>query len=222
MEHATKDMGNEDKQGQGPRFILNIEGKLKPWDEPTITTEQVIELGGWDPSQGAILIDKDNNERTLQPGEVIELKPGMGFSKKIIFKRGVRTMEERIIKELELLRAKFPDLQYKEEGHWILIPAYPLHEGWNKTITDVAFQIPIGYPGTPPYAFHVPVGLQFNGNKPNNYQEPTQNVPPFPGAWGTFSWSPDNGQWRATADLVSGSNLLNWALGFANRFKEGI
>lgn len=75
-------------QGQGPKFILDIEGELKPWDRETITTEEIIKLGGWDPSQGAILIDKDNNERTLQPGEVVELKPGMGFSKKIRFKRG--------------------------------------------------------------------------------------------------------------------------------------
>ena len=78
---------NEDK-GQGPKFFVDIEGDLKPWDKETITTEEIIELGGWDPSQGAILIDKANNERTLQPGEVIELKPGMGFSKKVRFKRG--------------------------------------------------------------------------------------------------------------------------------------
>lgn len=74
--------------GQGPKFFVDIEGVLKPWDQDTITTEEVIKLGGWDPSQGAILIDKDNTERTLQPGEVVELKPGHGFSKKIRFKRG--------------------------------------------------------------------------------------------------------------------------------------
>lgn len=68
--------------------MLDIEGTLKPWDKDTITTEEVIVLGGWDPSQGAIIIDKDNNERTLQPGEVVELKPGMGFAKKVHFKRG--------------------------------------------------------------------------------------------------------------------------------------
>jgi hypothetical protein len=77
----------EDK-GQGPKFFLDIEGVEKSWDKDTITTEEIIALGGWDTSQGAILIDKDNNERTLQPGEVVELKPGMGFSKKIRFKRG--------------------------------------------------------------------------------------------------------------------------------------
>ena len=72
----------------GPKYILNIEGELKEWNQETITTEEIISLGGWPPSDGAILIDKDNNERTLQPGEVVELKPGMGFAKKVIFKRG--------------------------------------------------------------------------------------------------------------------------------------
>ena len=75
-------------EGQGPKFFLDIEGVQKPWDGDTITTEQIIALGGWEPSRGAILIDKDNNERTLAAGEVVELKPGMGFSKKIRFKRG--------------------------------------------------------------------------------------------------------------------------------------
>ena len=74
--------------GQGPKFFLDIEGAEKPWDDWTITTEQIIALGGWDPSLGALLIDADNNERPLAPGETIELKPGLGFSKKIRFKRG--------------------------------------------------------------------------------------------------------------------------------------
>ena len=82
LETASKD------KGQGPKFTLDIEGSLKPWDQSTITTEQIIALGGWDAAQGAILIDADNNERTLKPGEVVDLKPGMGFSKKIRFKRG--------------------------------------------------------------------------------------------------------------------------------------
>ena len=73
---------------EGPKYLLDIEGVLKPWDKDTITTEEIIALGGWDPSLGAIVIDKDNKERTLQPGEVVELKPGQGFSKKVKFKRG--------------------------------------------------------------------------------------------------------------------------------------
>ncbi len=76
------------KNKKGPKYFLDIEGNITPWDEPTITTEEIIALGGWDPSLGAIVIDKDQNERTLQPGEIVEIKPGMGFSKKVHFKRG--------------------------------------------------------------------------------------------------------------------------------------
>lgn len=75
-------------QGQGPKYWLNIEGSAYEWDEPTITTEQIAELGGWKVSQGVIEIDEDNNERTLEPGEVVEIKPGKGFGKKIRWKRG--------------------------------------------------------------------------------------------------------------------------------------
>ena len=78
----------KDEEKHGPKFQLDIEGALIPWNEDTITTEQIISLGGWDPSQGAIMIDKDNVEHTLSPGQIIELKPGMGFSKKVHFKRG--------------------------------------------------------------------------------------------------------------------------------------
>lgn len=70
------------------KYHLDIEGVLKDWDEDTITTEQIIALGGWDPSQGAIMIDDDNQEHTLKPEQIIEVKPGMGFSKKVRFKRG--------------------------------------------------------------------------------------------------------------------------------------
>ena len=76
-------------QAHGPKYTLDIEGHLVPWDEDTITTEQIAELGSWNISQGVILIDlHDNSEQTLTPGEVVELRPGLGFSKRIKFKRG--------------------------------------------------------------------------------------------------------------------------------------
>ncbi len=80
---------NKDEKGKGPKYHIDIEGKIYEWDKDTITTEEVIELGGWDPSKGVILIDKKTNEETtLEPGQEIEVKPGMGFSKKVKFKRG--------------------------------------------------------------------------------------------------------------------------------------
>jgi hypothetical protein len=130
-------------------------------------------------------------------------------------------MEERIEKELALLRQRYSNLEYKEEGRWIRIPSYPLPEGWNRSSTEVAFQIPVVYPGTPPYGIYTPAGLLFNGERPNNYTEPGPTQPPFPGTWGIFSWSPADGQWRPTVDLTTGSNLLNWVMGFADRFRQG-
>jgi hypothetical protein len=131
-------------------------------------------------------------------------------------------LQERISEELVLIRWKFPDVDYQEDGQWVHIPSYSLPSGWNRSSTEIAFQIPAGYPGTPPYGIYVPVGLQFKGAKPDNYTEPAGNHPPFPGTWGVFSWMPLDGQWRPTADLREGSNLLNWVMGFTDRFEEGL
>jgi hypothetical protein len=73
---------------KGPKYFLDIEGEEVPWDKDTITTEEIIQLGGWDASQGVIEVDQHNVERTLAPGEVIEVKPGHGFGKKHRWKRG--------------------------------------------------------------------------------------------------------------------------------------
>lgn len=83
-------MAKEEKnKSQGPKHFINIEGNEIPWDKETITTEEIISLGGWEPNLGAIEISlKDNTERTLKPGEVVTIKPGYGYSKKISYKRG--------------------------------------------------------------------------------------------------------------------------------------
>ena len=70
------------------KYEIDIEGAFKPWDKDTITTEEIAILGGWEPSIGVIEINEDQTERTLQPGEVIKLEPGLAFAKKIRFQRG--------------------------------------------------------------------------------------------------------------------------------------
>lgn len=72
----------------GPQYFVDIEGVIYPWPRNTITFEEIASLGGWDVSQGVVEVDKDNVEHTLQPGQVVELKPGHGFSKKVHWKRG--------------------------------------------------------------------------------------------------------------------------------------
>ncbi len=90
MNQQLKDkVDNTENKGKGPKYYIDIEGTQFPWDNDTITTEEIIELGGWTSDQGAIEVNlKEGTERTLQPNEVVEIKPGQGFSKKIGFKRG--------------------------------------------------------------------------------------------------------------------------------------
>ena len=130
-------------------------------------------------------------------------------------------MRERIEQELALLRQRYADLEYQEEDHWVRVPSYPLFPGWSKSMTDIVFQIPTSFPGTPPYGIYTPSGLMFNGLPPDNYTEPAAAQPPFNGTWGIFSWTTLDGQWRATADLTQGFTLLNWVIGFSGRFQEG-
>jgi hypothetical protein len=130
-------------------------------------------------------------------------------------------MKERIDKELALLQQQYEKLEYREDGQWVRIPAYPLPAGWSLQTADVVFQIPTAFPGAPPYGFYVLAGLQFNGQKPNSYTEPASTQPPFAGSWGLFSWSIEGYRPTAQPDLVRGYTLVAWAKGFANRFQEG-
>ncbi len=203
---------------QGPKFFVNIEGTKHPWPKPTITTEEVAELGGWDPSVGVLLIDKDNNERTLKPGEIIELKPGMGFAKKVRFRRG--DIQNRIEQELEILQRVYQRLILHGK-EWVMLGDYDLPPDWSPARVNVCFQIPPAYPGTPPYGLYVDATVQFQGRPPNNYQNPAANQPPFDGIWSVLSWQPDPATWRPAADANQGPNLLDWVRSFARRFHEG-
>jgi len=202
-----------------PSFYVDIEGKEYPWHAETITVAQIRELGGLPPDQPVIEVDRENQERTLGNDEVVHLKPGHRYGKKVRYKRG---LGDRIAAELDLLRQFFPQAEWHEAGagEWVKIPDYPLPPGiWNREHETVCFEVPPAYPGQAPYAFCVTAGLRLRHSTglPQNYQEGAAT--PFPGSWGRFSWAHD-GTWRPTADLSSGSNLSNFVLTFADRLKE--
>lgn len=74
---------------QGPKFEINIEGKLYPWDSETITVPEIRTVGNLPSDLPVIEVDlQDNTERTLGEQDTVELKPGKGFGKKVSFKRG--------------------------------------------------------------------------------------------------------------------------------------
>ena len=129
-------------------------------------------------------------------------------------------MDERIEDELRLLRRHFEQVDYVAEGRWVRIWPVETGSGWSHNTVAAVFQIPTGFPGAPPYGFYVPVGITHNGSEPQNYQPIAPSQPPFEGEWAMFSWAPDE-SWRATSDLVTGSNLSNWARSFRDRFAEG-
>jgi len=130
-------------------------------------------------------------------------------------------MPPRLAKEMELLKRAYPGLRH-DGGNWFLVPDYPLPNGWSRAKTDVAFQVPPGYPATPPYGIYVPAGLRFRDAMPSNYQEPAGNAPAFPGTWGVFSWAPGDGEWQVPSlDIIGRASLLCFVRGFAARFSEG-
>lgn len=196
---------------------VEIEGKEYAWPAPRITVAQIRELGHLPADQPVIEIDPDNVEHQLAPDAVVTLKPGHCFGKKPRFKRG---HDDRMAQEMVLLWRHFP--QAEQHGAWIKIPdcIFP-GSHWGRESGTVCFEVPIGFPGNPPYGFYILGGIRLKAAEtvPQNYQEPAAT--PFPGTWGKFSWTHD-GDWHPTGDVVSGNNLMNFVCTFGDRFKEAI
>jgi hypothetical protein len=86
---ATVHDGQGTVTSHGPKFYVNIEGEEYPWDRPTITVLEIRLIGRLPSGQPVIEINlEDNTERTLSECEVVELKPGHAFAKKVRYKRG--------------------------------------------------------------------------------------------------------------------------------------
>jgi hypothetical protein len=82
-------MSEQAKPSKGPRYLVNIEGVEFPWDEDTITVPEIRQLGNLSATDPVIEVDlQDNTERTLSEDDVVEIRPGKGFGKKVKFQRG--------------------------------------------------------------------------------------------------------------------------------------
>jgi hypothetical protein len=76
-------------QNPKPEYLVDIEGVDHPWKSGTITVPQLRTLGSIPSDQQMQEVDlKHNTERTLPEDEVVTLKPGKGFAKKVRFQRG--------------------------------------------------------------------------------------------------------------------------------------
>lgn len=72
-----------------PKYEIDIEGNFYPWDSDSITVPHLRALAGIPSDQPMMEVDlKTNSERTLAEDEVVPLKPGHGFAKKVKYQRG--------------------------------------------------------------------------------------------------------------------------------------
>ncbi len=53
---------NETSGDQGPKYQIDIEGTLHPWDRDTITAAEIIGLGGWSAHQGVVEVNLQTQE----------------------------------------------------------------------------------------------------------------------------------------------------------------
>ena len=116
-------------------------------------------------------------------------------------------MQERVTQEIALLKEKYSNLVHGQNYDWVMIPDFPLPDGYNRQTTKLLFLIPNAYPHTAPDCFYVEIGLRLsNGNLPSNYNE-EMNVP-VGGPWGYFSWHPEI--WQPADEIQKGDNLLSF------------
>ena len=78
----------QEHNDQGPKYFVEIEGTEYPWPRDTITVPEIRTLGNLPQDLPVIEVDPDNIERTLAEAEIVTLKPGHRFGKKVRFKRG--------------------------------------------------------------------------------------------------------------------------------------
>ncbi len=78
-----------DKPGGGPKYHLDIEGTVYAWERGDISVPEIRELGNLSGPEPIVEVDlRDNSQRTLAEDEVMSLKPGQGFARKVRFQRG--------------------------------------------------------------------------------------------------------------------------------------
>lgn len=73
---------------EGPKYFVSIEGTEYEWSKNTITVPEIRELGNLPADLPVIEVDPENNERDLAEDEIITLKPGHRYGKKVKYKRG--------------------------------------------------------------------------------------------------------------------------------------
>jgi hypothetical protein len=126
---------------------------------------------------------------------------------------------ERRQKELELVAARYGELERAADLRWFVIRRLPLHAGWSKSESAVLILLDPGYPETPPDNFHTDADLTLaGGGEPGNASGMLEHAGR---RWRVFSWHfEETEEWQPHAELEQGHNLLTFLLGVEQRLAE--
>lgn len=70
-------------------YLIDIEGTQHPWHAGTITVPEIRKLGHLPQEVPVLEVNlHTGTQRQLPEDEIVQIRPGMGYSKKVSFRRG--------------------------------------------------------------------------------------------------------------------------------------
>ena len=178
----------------GGPVAVTVDGKEYEFDRPAVTGREIEEKAGIPRKDGLIRVLDDGTQEQVGEDERIDLKPGDQFRTPSRFVRGeedAETPDARRRREMEQLRARYPQLEYDESGlGWFRIRNFRLPPGWNRETTDLLVMLPPEYPMVPPGRFFVKPGLRLASSNAaaGGYSESTRELDE---EWAWFGCSVD-------------------------------
>jgi Prokaryotic E2 family E len=101
--------------------------------------------------------------------------------------------------QFAILRSEWPEAlleRIADGSHLITIPNLPLPAGWSKTVIDLKFVAPVGYPFSRPDCFWTDPDLRLaNGATPQNTGAnpiPHVGTPQLWFSWHVATWNPNS------------------------------
>jgi len=88
VEAKQSDHGAAVAELAGQKFFINIEGQEYLWNKPTITVQEIRQLGNLPTDMPVVCEDVEGRERTLAKDEIVTIKPGHRHGRAPKYKRG--------------------------------------------------------------------------------------------------------------------------------------
>lgn len=123
----------------------------------------------------------------------------------------------RIERELELLKAQFPNAILSPQRDWVEVPDFSLPDNlYDREAVRVRMPLSPAYPDAAPDNFFVFPGLALRGG---GTLDGYASCGKFGEMWGQFSWHPR--LWRAAAEIERGDNMATFFNSIRKRIEEG-